>query len=235
MFFICIYIIQGTYANNIVQSFQKYTYRKIFFDGANESKMYKYSSNVQEEGRDQQKVEVIASQKENAWIIYIKTKLQKLLILRRQESFNSWLLSNKSKKPLKISSSQNAVRNVNVEDLISADFKSDYGIESVISDDEVMLKSLNRKGAFSYVSLRPLGKKKFVARYYSRNKKPIKQITYTLGTVDGYTFWAQFTVSDLVYKDVKDVTLKTIKVETVKVPKVLFYPNTMQRSFTFFK
>lgn len=231
----CLCAVFEVFANDTVKEFQRYSYRTIFFSGSNEKKVYKYYSDVTEEDEETKRVKIIASSDENAAVIFVKTKLQKLLFLRRLDSFNSWMISNKAKRPIKVSVSQNVVNNFNVEDLTGADFENDYTIESVISDTEVMLKSLNKKAAFPYVSLRNLGEKKFLARYYSRNKKPIKEITYILGTVGKYTFWAEFTVVDLVYKNIKTVQMKTMKIETITVPKSLFYPRTMQRFFTVFK
>ncbi len=238
-YYVCIiclffYSLYGTFANEVVTTFQKYTYRTVFVRG-NENKGYKYHTLVFEEGKDNQNVQVMVSPQENAVIIFVKNKLQKLLFLRRYDSNNSWMISNKARKAIKITAGRNVVSNYNVEDLTSANFKSDYSIEEVISKEEVMLKSLNRKPAFPYVSLRKIDEENFIARYYSANKKPIKEIRYRRGTVDGYTFWSDFSVVDLVYKNIQAVQMKTLTVASISVPQSLFYPNTMQRFFTIFK
>ena len=223
-------------AVEVIRGFQRYTYREAFPRGDGDDG-YRYRVAVTEagEGGEQEREsEVIVSPGEQAAVIFFENRLQEMIMLRRFDSQSAWMISSKARRPIMISANRNVVSNYNVEDLTGADFANDYRIEAVIDENTVMLEALDRKPAFPYVSLRRIDEGSYSARYYSRNRKPIKEIRYSLGTVDGLRFWSDFLVTDLVFKDVPDVRMTTVAVRFVSVPRSLFYPNTMNRFFPIF-
>ena len=223
-------------AVEVIRGFQRYTYREAFPRGDGDDG-YRYRVAVTEAGERGQQAresEVIVSPGEQAAVIFFENRLQEMIILRRFDSESAWMISSRARRPLMITANRNVVSNYNVEDLTGADFANDYRIERVIDENTVMLEALDRKPAFPYVSLRRIDEGSYVARYYSRNRKPIKEIRYSLGTVDGLRFWSDFLVTDLVFKDVPDVRMTTVAVRFVSVPRSLFYPNTMNRFFAIF-
>ena len=223
-------------AGEVIRGFQRYTYREAFPRGDGDDG-YRYRVAVTEAGERGQQAresEVIVSPGEQAAVIFFENRLQEMIILRRFDSESAWMISSRARRPLMITANRNVVSNYNVEDLTGADFANDYRIERVIDENTVMLEALDRKPAFPYVSLRRIDEGSYVARYYSRNRKPIKEIRYSLGTVDGLRFWSDFLVTDLVFKDVPDVRMTTVAVRFVSVPRSLFYPNTMNRFFPIF-
>ena len=223
-------------ADEVIRGFQRYTYREAFPRGDGDDG-YRYRVAVTEageRGQQERESEVIVSPGEQAAVIFFENRLQEMIILRRFDSESAWMISSRARRPLMITANRNVVSNYNVEDLTGADFANDYRIEAVIDENTVMLEALDRKPAFPYVSLRRIDEGSYAARYYSRNRKPIKEIRYSLGTVDGLRFWSDFLVTDLVFKDVPDVRMTTVAVRFVSVPRSLFYPNTMNRFFPIF-
>ena len=230
----------GASANEVLRAFQRYAYREAFPPG-DAGRGYRYRVTVREDGGQRaqrgaevMESEIIVSPDQKAAVIFYQNRLQELIILRRFDAETAWMISSRARRPISIGINRNILSNYSVEDLTGADFENDYRIERVIDENEVMLEALNRKPAFPYVSLRRIDKRSYLARCYSRNRKPIKEILYKLGTVDGITFWSDFLVTDLVFKGVRDLRMQTVEVQLISVSRSLFYPNTMNRFFPIF-
>lgn len=212
---------------DVIDDFMAYSYSAVS-DGNTTHKLFIESW----EGKKRQDIQMLVS--ETAKAIFLENNIQKIVFLYHKNG-NAWMMSNKTTRPLKVTLRQNVTSNLNVEDIAGVDIRTHYMLEETISDTELLLKSINRRTAYPYVGLQKKSDTQYSIIYYDKNKKPLKQIIYSLVRIKNKTFWGEMEARDLVFHDIQTITSKVVSWEEVSVPKSMFSSNTMKRLFLLFQ
>ncbi|MGP1454278.1 MAG: hypothetical protein ACTTJ7_00725 [Treponema sp.] len=135
-------------------------------------------------------------------------------------------MTNKLKSPLKVSGSYK-VEEFEVQDLLKTDFENEYAV--IESEADVL--TLERKTvqpAYKYILFQKNAAGAFELTFTDAKKNPVRKLVYHRGTVDGYDYFRQIDVYDVLFKKDTSTSWITEWIKPAEVPAALFHYSHMK-------